>query len=72
MWFGNIKTNPEVEVEVANDNGTEQFKAHARVVDSGDEHGRLYKEMSRIWPAFIDYQTRTERLIPVVVLERRH
>lgn len=71
-WFGNIKANPEVEVEVANAHGTEKFKARARVVDSRHERDRLYKEMSKIWPAFVDYQTRTERLIPVVVLERRH
>jgi deazaflavin-dependent oxidoreductase (nitroreductase family) len=70
-WFGNIKANPEVEVEVANANGTEKFKARATVVDSRPERDRLYKEMSKIWPAFMDYQTRTDRLIPVVVLKRQ-
>jgi len=70
MWFGNVKATPEVEVEVANDHGTETFKARARVVDSRQERDRLYKEMSKIWPAFAEYQKRTERLIPVVVLER--
>jgi deazaflavin-dependent oxidoreductase (nitroreductase family) len=71
-WFGNIKANPEVEVEVADDHGTETFRARARVVDSRAERDRLYKEMSKIWPAFLDYQTRTERLIPVIILERQH
>jgi len=72
LWFGNIKANPEVEVEVASANGTEQFKARARVVDSRAERDRLfYEEMSRIWPAFKEYETRTDRLIPVVVLERQ-
>ncbi len=70
-WFGNIKANPEVEVEVASANGTEKLKARARVIDSRQEHDRLFKEMSKIWPSFVDYQTRTERLIPVVVLERQ-
>ncbi|OLE80368.1 MAG: hypothetical protein AUG06_04935 [Actinobacteria bacterium 13_1_20CM_2_65_11] len=70
-WLGNIKANPEVEVEVANAHGTEKFKAHAHVVDSRAERDRLYEEMSKIWPAFKDYQTRTERLIPVVVLKRQ-
>ena len=70
MWFGNINATPEVEVEVANDRGTETFKARARVVDSRQERDRLYKEMSKIWPGFAEYQKRTERLIPVVVLER--
>jgi deazaflavin-dependent oxidoreductase (nitroreductase family) len=69
-WFGNIKANPEVEVEVATANGTEKFKARAHVVDSREERDRLYEEMSKIWPSFKDYETKTERLIPVVILER--
>ena len=69
-WFGNLKANPEVEVEVAGAHGTEKFKARARVADSRQERDRLYGEMTRIWPAFADYQTRTDRLIPVVILER--
>ena len=70
-WFGNVKANPEVDLEVATADGTEKFEARARVVDSRDEHDRLYKEMTKIWPAFADYQKRTDRLIPVVILERR-
>ena len=70
-WFRNITANPEVEIEVANNNGIEKFKARARVVESRQEHDRLYREMSKIWPSFAEYQTRTDRLIPVVVLERQ-
>src|SRR5712692_5924023 len=70
MWFGNIKANSEVDVEVANANGTETFKARAHVVESRQERDRLYNEMSKIWPSFVEYQTRTDRLIPVVVLKR--
>ncbi len=69
-WFGNIKANPEVEVEVPTDSGTEKFKARAHVVDDRAEHDRLYEEMTKIWPSFADYQQRTDRLIPVVRLER--
>src|SRR5438270_12179909 len=69
-WFGNLKANPEVEIEVANPNGVETFKARARAVDSGDERDRLFKEMAKIWPSYMDYQKRTERIIPVVVLQR--
>lgn len=69
-WLGNIKTNPEVEVEVANTDGTERFRARAHVVESRQERDRLYEEMIKIWPSFRDYQTRTDRLIPVVVLQR--
>src|SRR5437879_3203946 len=67
-WFGNIRKNPEVEVEVASEQGIEKFKARARPVETGDERNRLYKETSKIRPSFADYQTRTERLIPIVVL----
>jgi len=69
-WFENIKTNPEVEVEVANKGGTEKFQARAQVIDSRPERDRLFKEMCKIWPSYADYQTRTERVIPVVILER--
>ena len=71
-WFGNIAANPEVEIEVANARGTEKFKARAHVVESRVERDRLfYEEMARIWPAFKDYETRTDRLIPVVILDRQ-
>jgi deazaflavin-dependent oxidoreductase (nitroreductase family) len=69
-WFGNIRANPEVEVEVAGADGIEKFKARARVADSRKERDRLFGELTKIWPAFADYQTRTDRLIPVVILER--
>jgi deazaflavin-dependent oxidoreductase (nitroreductase family) len=68
-WFGNIRANPEVEIEVATAGGTERFKARAHVVESRDERDRLFEEMSKIWPSFKDYEKRTERLIPAVVLE---
>jgi deazaflavin-dependent oxidoreductase (nitroreductase family) len=69
-WFGNVTASPEVEVEVANAHATERFRALARVVESRAERDRLYQEMSRIWPAFAEYQKKTDRLIPVVILER--
>ena len=71
-WFGNIKVNPEVEVEVASADGTEKFEARARPVERGAERDRLYGEMIKIWPPFADYEKKTERLIPVVILEREH
>jgi deazaflavin-dependent oxidoreductase (nitroreductase family) len=71
-WFANITANPEVEVEVAKAGGTERFKARAHMVESRQERDRLYKEMIKIWPSFEEYEKRTERLIPVVVLKRQH
>ncbi len=72
MWFGNLKANPEVEVEVAktDGSGTETFKARARVVEDRKERDRLFADMCGIWPSYADYQTRTERVIPVIILER--
>jgi deazaflavin-dependent oxidoreductase (nitroreductase family) len=69
LWFDNISVNPEVEVEVAKDGGTEKFKARARAITGGPEHDQLYAEQAKIWPGFLDYQKKTSRVIPVVVLE---
>ena len=71
QWLGNIKATPEVECEVAHDSGTETFKARARVIDSRQERDRLFNEMCKIWPSYADYQKRTTRMIPVIVLERQ-
>jgi deazaflavin-dependent oxidoreductase (nitroreductase family) len=64
-WYHNLVANPEVTVEV----GTERFPARARVTE-GDERQRLYDAMAAQMPFFADYQRKTERQIPLVVLER--
>jgi deazaflavin-dependent oxidoreductase (nitroreductase family) len=64
-WFHNLVANPVVKVEV---NG-ESFDAQARVAE-GDEHDRLYAAHAEMMPAFNEYQQRTSRKIPVVVLKR--
>jgi proline iminopeptidase len=64
-WYRNITKNPHVEVQIKG----ERFAATARDAE-GDERERLWKQMNRIWPHFDEYQARTERRIPVVVLER--
>jgi deazaflavin-dependent oxidoreductase (nitroreductase family) len=69
-WLANVTSNPEVEVEVAKDAGTEEFKARVRVIGVGPERDRLYAEQAKIWPGFLDYEKRTTRVIPVVVLDR--
>jgi deazaflavin-dependent oxidoreductase (nitroreductase family) len=69
-WFGNITVNPEVEVEVANAGGTEKFKARASAVENRVERDRLFRAMCKIWPAYADYEKRTDRVIPVVILQR--
>lgn len=65
-WFLNLKTDPNVEVQVAAD----RFSAVARVA-VGEERTRLWKMMVQTYPPYLDYQSRTEREIPLVVLTRK-
>ena len=64
-WFHNLVANPTVKVEVDGD----AFEAEARVAQGG-EHDRLYAAHAELMPAFNDYQQRTSRKIPVVVLKK--
>ena len=64
-WYRNLRANPRVTVEV----GPERFEANARVA-KGDERRRLYDLQVSHMPAFKEYERRTSREIPVVVLER--
>ena len=64
-WFKNLSKNPEVGVQIKAD----RFRARARVAE-GQERERLWERMNEIWPHYAEYATRTERVIPVVVLER--
>ncbi len=64
-WYHNLLANPIVTVEVEG----ERYQAWARVTE-GEERDRLYAKQADKMPAFWDYQERTERRIPVVVLER--
>jgi deazaflavin-dependent oxidoreductase (nitroreductase family) len=69
LWYLNIQVNPVVEVEVAKNDGIEKFSARAKVLAEGPERDRLYDYMIGVWPAFGEYQTKTDRTIPIVVLE---
>jgi proline iminopeptidase len=63
-WYRNLVANPEVEVQV----GTRKLKARARTA-TGDERARLWQEALKFWPPYADYQQKTQREIPVVVLD---
>jgi deazaflavin-dependent oxidoreductase (nitroreductase family) len=64
-WYHNLVANPLVTVEV----GTEKFKATAtQVYDS--ERDRLFAETAKLMPLFSDYQNKTKRRIPVLILTR--
>lgn len=63
-WYLNLAAEPEVEIQV----GAERMRARARTAE-GDDRERLWAQMTGIWPAYDDYQAKTTRQIPVVVLE---
>jgi len=65
QWYRNLSANPDVEVQVLGD----KFAATARTATL-DEKARLWSIMTKVWPSYDLYQERTERDIPVVVLER--
>ena len=64
-WYVNLKQDPDVEVQVLDD----RFRAHARDATPA-ERPAMWREMTSHWPAYDDYQRRTEREIAIVVLER--
>lgn len=64
-WFHNLVANPEATVEY----GAETFTARARVAE-GDEREELWSAQKAAWPQFQGYEDATDRVIPVVVLER--
>ena len=65
-WYFNVKANPKVTLEV----GTEKFEASASIAE-GAERDRLYAQQAATMPAFKEYQAKTTRQIPVVVLKRK-
>src|SRR5689334_17467222 len=65
-WYYNVLANPNVTVEV----GDEQFQARAIPVTEEPERSRLYAKMVAHMPGFAEYEKKTGRKIPAVVLER--
>ena len=64
-WYKNLHKTPEVGVQIKG----ETFRARARDAE-GEERDRLWRLMNGEWPHYDEYQQRTDRVIPVVVLER--
>jgi len=65
-WYHNLRTHPEVTVEV----GPETFRAKAIAHANGPERRRLFDQMASVLPGFKEYEEKTSRQIPVVLLER--
>ena len=62
-WFLNLEANPEVEIQIKD----QVLKAHARVA-TPEEKPEMWSLMTKEWPSYDEYQTKTDRVIPVVVL----
>jgi deazaflavin-dependent oxidoreductase (nitroreductase family) len=65
-WYENLLANPQATIEVPG----ETVSVRASTAE-GEERARLWSLMTEVWPAYDEYQAKTEREIPVVVLERR-
>jgi len=65
-WFHNLLTNPDTTVQV----GPAHKAVHARVA-SPEERRRLWPKVVQVYGGYADYQQRTEREIPLVLLEPR-
>lgn len=63
-WYLNLEADPVAEIQV----GPDTIPVRARTADA-DERERLWPVMTGIWPNFDVYQTRTDRQIPLVMLE---
>src|SRR3954469_10650011 len=65
-WYYNLKANPDVTVEI----GDETFEATAEE-GTGAERDRLLNAQAELMPGFKDYESKTTRRIPVIVLNRK-
>lgn len=66
LWYHNVLAHPDVTVEV----GNETFAATARLL-SGVEREAAFAQAVSVFPNYAEYQKKTEREIPVFLLERR-
>lgn len=64
-WYLNLRDEPKVTVQIKDD----VFDAVARTADES-EKPRLWQIMTATWPQYDEYQQKTDRPIPVVILER--
>lgn len=64
-WYKNLISNPDCRIQVRD----EHYDVRARTA-SEEEHGPLWKKVSDVFQTYDDYQARTDRRIPIVVLER--
>lgn len=66
LWYLNLEANSNVTVQVKGD----VFQSDATTIDNDNEYQRVWTEMLKQWPAYAEYQQKTERKIPLVRLRR--
>jgi deazaflavin-dependent oxidoreductase (nitroreductase family) len=64
-WYRNLRAHPDVTVEI----GEETVPMHARVAE-GEERARIWEQQKKVMPGFAEYEGKTSREIPVVILSR--
>jgi deazaflavin-dependent oxidoreductase (nitroreductase family) len=63
-WYHNVVAHPEVSAEIGTE--TRQFRARVAI---GDERAQIWTQQMQDYPGFADYESKTEREIPVVILD---
>ena len=66
-WYHNLKAHPEITIEL----GADSDVAVSAVVLEGDERTRVWDRQKTEWPQFAEYESKTDRTIPVIELVRR-
>ena len=69
-WFHNLKAHPDVAIEVGAEGEVETIDVHGKVL-TPDERDPVWEEQKRRYPGFAQYEQKTDRVIPVVLLTRR-
>ena len=64
LWYLNLRAEPKVDVQV----GPDLFSGRARTANQ-EERARFWPRMAEIWPDYNNYQKRTSREIPLVIIE---
>ena len=66
-WYHNLRANPETTIEL----GPDTIAVTAEALAEGEERDRLYKHIAAKMPNFAEYEKKTDRIIPIVVLHRK-
>lgn len=66
VWYHNLKADPEVMIQ----DGPQPFDATVREI-TGDERALWWERSVAVFPPYAEYQTKTDRVIPVFIATRR-